>query len=249
MYDVIILAAGRLDHDLAAHYPVESKAFIPLRGKMMVEYLIETLRHVPSLGRKVLVAPSTTIPESLRESLDYEVAGGKTIIDSLKSGLLALPSPTKTVLILPCDIPLISRDAIVDFLQNCETRQADLFYSYVSRADSEKKFPGLHHTYATLKEGVFCGGSLVLISPEIMGRCEALFSSITGARKNPLKIAGLLGLSTIIKFLSRSLSVSDLEKKISSLLGARALAIQSHYAEMAFNVDELSVLQAAKRFL
>jgi molybdopterin-guanine dinucleotide biosynthesis protein A len=248
MHDVIILAAGRLEQEFAAHYNVESKAYIPLKGKMMVEHVLETLSAV-ALARKVLVVPGTTLPESLKHRIDHSATGGRTIVDSMKSGLLALPSPTKKVLILPCDIPLLSREALEDFLLACEKRDADLYYSYVSREDSEKKYPGLRHTYARLRDGTFCGGSLFMLSPQIMARCEDLFTSITGARKNPLKIAQLLGASTIIKFLMRALSISDIEKKVSALLGARAIAIQSHHADMAFNVDDLAVLQAALEFL
>ncbi len=40
--------------------------------------------------------------------------------------------------------------------------------------------------------------------------------------------------------------MKDLEERFSALLGAQAVGIQTHFAEVGFNVDELSSLRRAE---
>lgn len=248
MYDVIVLAGGGVDGDLKEVYgSLEGKAYIPLGEKLMVEYVADVLDETAGFSKKILVAPSEKTPEKLKERFDCVRAGGRGMIDSLKAGLEAAESGR--VLVMPCDVPLISSDSVEDFLRRCEERQASFYYSYVRKEDSESIYPGLRHTYVRLKDGVFCGGSLVLLEKKDFHYGETLFHSLTGARKNPLRLVSLLGLPLIFGFLLRTLSVAQLEKKAGELLKAPVAAVCSAYPEMAFNVDDLSVLSKAQELL
>lgn len=254
VYDVVILAGGTLEKEFSSYFDVSHKSFIPICGKMMLEYVIDTLQDVPSLGRKVLVSSGTGLPDIIREKVDLCAESGSNIMESVKSGVDALTasgsfSSDSRVLLVPCDVPLLTGKAVIDFLTGCEMRGAPLCYSFLSRQASEEKYPGLHHTYARLREGVFCGGSLVLLAPSILEKCSAFFTRITGARKKPLEIASILGLKVIVKFLTFTLSVADLEERISRLIGIQAVGIESPHAEISFNVDELSTLTRAVEIL
>jgi molybdopterin-guanine dinucleotide biosynthesis protein A len=249
MYDVVILAGGRLERDFQPHYHVETKAFIPLHGKPMVEYMLDALRDVPSLGKRVLVTSASSLPQGVSDKIDGTAPGGASIVESLRSGLHALEPATDRVLILPCDAPLITAEAILDFLNSCEKCGASFCYSYVSKKNSEQRYPGLRHTYARLKEGVFCGGSMVLISPALVDLWEALFRALTAARKNPFAMAGILGWKVIARFIVFQLSIRDIEERISQLLTRPARGIQSSFAEVALNADEMSVLRRVEEIL
>lgn len=246
MYDVIILAAGKLEHEFKTLYEVATKAYLPIRKRMMVEYELDALDHVDNLGKRIFVAPSGPVPEAIRARVDGIASGGRTMIESLQSGIRGLHSPTEKVLVIPADIPLLCSGAVEDFLRQCEGREAEVYYSFLRREDSEKRYPRLHHTYVRLRGGSFCGGSLFLFSPQVIGACEKLFSEIALARKNPLKLAGLLGFSTIGRFVLGVLSIADLERRISALLGAGAVGIRTHYAEAGFNVDDVTTLKRAE---
>jgi len=250
VYDVVILAGGSIEKEFCSYFDVSHKSFIPICGKMMLEYVIDTLNEVSSLGRKVLVYSGTDLPDTIKEKVDLCAESGSNIMESVKSGIAALASSGSfdsgsRVLIVPCDVPLLTSQAVIDFLSRCESRGASLYYSFLSRRVSEEKYPGLHHTYARLREGVFCGGSLVLLAPSILEQCSAFFTRITGARKKPLEIASILGIKVIVKFLTFTLSVSDLEERISRLIGIQAVGIESPHADISFNVDELSTLTRA----
>lgn len=246
LYDVIILAAGRLEEEFQVHYSVETKAFIPIGDKMMGEYVLQVLEDVSCLRAKVLVTPSFTVPDDMRRRVDRVAIGGSTIMESLKSGIHALSSPTEKVLVIPSDVPLLCREAVEDFITRCEREDADIYYSFISKEDSESRYPNLRHTYVRLREGIFCGGSLMLFSPSILKECEKLFFSLSQARKNPLKMASILGLSIICRFLTGRLGIEDLERRISMLLGAKAVGVKTTYAEVGFNVDDLPLLKRAR---
>ncbi len=243
MYDVVILAAGKLEQDLREKFDAESKAYIPLKDRMMVQYVIGALRDVPKVMKIVMAVPSNNVPGGLDSMVDGFCLGGVNMMDSLKNALELCN--TEYVLVLPCDVPLISTASINDFLNKCSTRSADFYYSFVSRDSSEKLYPDLHHTYVRLKEGIFCGGSLALIRKEQFPKGEALFRSLSNARKNILGLATKLGLITIIKFLLHKLTVPEVEVRISKMLGASVAGILSEHAEMAFNVDDISVFDRA----
>ncbi|MDQ7822988.1 MAG: nucleotidyltransferase family protein [Candidatus Eremiobacteraeota bacterium] len=249
MHDVIILAGGKMEEEFRALYDVEHKAYIPLHGKMMVQYVLEALSGVQELSRKVLVAPSLPVPPLVGEHVDHAVTGGSSMVASLRAGLEALPSPSEKVLVMPSDIPLLTAGAVEEFLRGCRERQGSVCYAYVEKSDSERSYPGLRHTYARLREGTFCGGSLVLLEPAVFPQCERLFTTLTAARKNPFQSASMLGLPIILKFAAGLLSLADLEKKITALLGAPAVAVRIRQGNAAFNIDDLEVLRFAERLL
>jgi len=112
LYDVVVLAGGKLEDDFRAHFDVEAKAFIPIKEKMMVEYVLDVLTGIPDCGKIILVAPSSDVPAPLQEKVHQVARGGKTIIESLAAGMKCLGSPAAKVLVLPADIPLITRESV-----------------------------------------------------------------------------------------------------------------------------------------
>lgn len=249
MFDLILLAGGGLEKEFRSLYDVESKAYIPLAGKMMVEYVIKNIRECAFIKRIVFVAPSASVPASIRDDVDELAIGGGKIVDSLKSGFDSLNNPSEKIILVPCDAPLMKSDSITEFVKKCNDRKADIYYSYLARDDSEKEFPGLRHTYVRLKEGVFCGGSIIMISNDVIRACEGVFSRITSYRKNPFNLARLLGFFTIIRFISGILTVGEIEEKFSKLLGVSVAGIRVSYAGAGFNVDDCEALGTAEKYL
>lgn len=247
MYDAIILAAGKLEADLKSLCDVESKAYLPVKGNMMVNYVINSLRDVPSITKIVMTVPSERVPGGLDSVVDSICLGGDSMIDSLENALKLCK--TEYVLVLPCDVPMLTPESIINFLALCKSRTADFYYNYVSKENSEKLYPALRHTYVKLKDGIFCGGSLVLIKRNEFSKGEKLFRSLAKSRKNIFALLKTLGISTIFKFFTNQLSVSELEKKASDILSCKVAGIESRFAQTAFNVDDVSVFKRAEELL
>ena len=242
----IVLAGGGLPVDFAGIAPVESKAFLPILEKPMVEYVTQTLYHGP-FSQIVLVGDERAVTPSIRSQVDKIVPPGKNIVGSLSNGLAGMQDE-KQVFVCAGDLPLLSVAVVEQFLRQSRESAGELTYSIVRREDSEKAFPGFPHTYVKLKEGSFCGGGLFLLPPVVLDNFRHLMTQMTEMRKAPWKMAGLLGVDIILKLIFKSLSIADLEKKAGSLLGVTASAVVSP-PEAAFNVDHLSQYKSAVKIL
>jgi len=233
----VVLAGGELEKSLEERFDSRSKAFITIRGKMMVEYVMDALENAPSVGEKIISAPDGKIPPEIEKKFDGIARSGENILMSMKNGIEMIEPAPARVLVVPCDAPLLTPDSIEDFISRCEKSEGDLFYSFLPRKISEEKYPGFKHTYVKLREGIFCGGSLFLINPAVIEAARKLFERVIAARKKPWRIATLLGLKIIFKFSQGILTVKDLEEKVSQLLGYRAAGIETSYPEVGINID------------
>ena len=75
---------------------------------------------------------------------------------------------------------------------------------------------------------------------ELIGRLYA-------ARKNPVKLAALLGIGFLFGLVTGRLRIAQLEARASQLVGGRVSAVISTYPELGFDVDKLEDLNLARR--
>ncbi|HEY8417919.1 MAG TPA: hypothetical protein VIK93_07785, partial [Limnochordales bacterium] len=164
--------------------------------------------------------------------------------------------PGSRLLVVTSDIPLVTAAAIEDFLDRCRRRDAaagpralDAFYPMVSRENSEARFPGQRRTYVRLRSGSYTGGNCVLLSPAVLLKQRELFEQAVALRKDPVRMARLLGLGFIIRFLTRRLEAADIERVVRERLGINGAIIEVPYAEIGFDVDKPEDLELAHRML
>jgi len=251
MISAILLAGGKLEKSFRGHVQVASKAFLPLGGRLMMERVLDALQKVQALDQVVLVADLAALPNNVRNKIADVAPAGETIMDSLLNG--SRMAKYENILAVPCDLPFLTPEAVLDFLESCSHRPAQIYYSYLSRETSESAYPGLRHTYVRLKEGVFCGGGLLLINCETLGICNAFFRKISEARKAPWRNAGLLGFSFLAGLLMGylglpTLTVSRLERRFSKILGVTVAGVLSSYPEIGFNVDKYEDYLLAQKY-
>jgi len=212
----------------------------------MISYVIEALRNTPRIKDIVVVGPDVLadiLPSGVRL-----IQSGDSLTDNILRGAEALKGSPK-VLLVTSDIPFIHREAVEDFLDRCAELQADLYYPIISKEANEQVFPGCVRTYVTLKEGTFTGGNMVLATPAVLSNSKALVQQVVVFRKKPWRLARLLGFSFFLKFFLKRLSLSELEKRASQLLGVRGVAVISPYPEIGTDVDKPSDLELAERLI
>lgn len=248
--DAIILAGGGMDESLRDSSDAPNKAFIDVAGKPMVQYVIEAAKGVPEIGRIVLGAEEKHIPSSLKDMVDLIAPPGATILKSLLSAMGVLNPKPHMVLVMPCDLALLTPEALRDFINKSLDSKADITYGYLSKKDSEDRFPDVNHTYVRIDGDYYCGTGLFMMSPDAADRFEHFFNSLTGNRKNPIALAGVLGIGFIIKYVMGNLKVKDAEERVKVLMGGTiGKGIQTFFPEAAFNVDAPNELLIARRIL
>lgn len=255
--DAVILGGGTLkgldEAAIAARAGQTSKALLPINGREMIEYIIEALRAAPSIGRIVVVAPAEAVTESWTAKVEAVIPSGDTIIENGVAALNYLKdSPeglTDRVIFMTCDTPLITAEAIEDFINRCSDPDGEIFYPIISREVIEAKYPETKRTYATLKDGVYTGGNLAVVSPRAVLANLELLQKVFDLRKSVPKLMAFLGPRFIFKLGMKTLSVPDIEKRATEMVRARTVAVVTPFPEIGIDVDKPSDLQLVREAL
>lgn len=246
--NAIILAGALNNGALSKVCDVKYEAEIDIAGKPMVEYVIDALSEVAAIENVVLVTFASEKLSRLKDKVYYLVEPGKTLIDSLSNALTALHS-NQPVLVVSADVPMLTREAVEDFLARCQTDKGDVYYPFVSKEENERKYPGVRRTYVKLQEGEFTGGNLVLLSPQAIQDNLNLLRQAVSLRKKPFKLCKMLGFRYLMKMVGGKLSIDEIEKKVQTMLGFKAIGVCSPYPEVGVDVDKPSDWELANQKL
>ncbi len=246
--DALVLAGGPFD-DLAAHTPhAPNKAFVEIAGVTLVERTLRALHGATSIGRIIAVAPPSAHAHPALALADELRRDGVHIRESLRNGLAGL-DPNATILVGASDLPVLTPEAIDDYVARAQATGADLTYGCIEKQIHMAKYPDAPHTWARLRDGTYCGTGFITLRPRVWPALEQVIERLGEARKNPLKLASLFGWRVLWRFAVRQLSISQAEARASYVIGAKVRAIVSPYAEIGINVDRVSDIALAERLV
>lgn len=247
MYDAIILAGGENNEHLSRFSSQSYEAMIEIAGKPMVTFVADALAASPQVERIFVMGPISQLRECSFPEGTILLEGGCTLVETIQLGVGALGHENK-VLIATADIPLLTPDAIADFLRQCAAVQADLYYPIVSKEINDKYYPGNKRTYVRFKDGTYTGGNIFLVNPAIVPQCLTVAEKLIDNRKNPFKLCCLLGWGFILRFLLGTLSLAKVQERVEDLLGITGSVVQSCYPELGIDVDKPSDLELVRTF-
>lgn len=234
----IVLAGGSQDN-LSRHFGVQNKALVPIHGKPMAYYVLKALKESRLVN---LISYVGEVEDSFASFADVVSQSGVGMAESLLAGTQTLQS-YDYYLVLSADLPWLSAKAVDEFIS--QSPQADLVYTIVAREVLERQFPGQKRTYVKIREGVFSGGNVILLSRAALPALLKLLNQLHQARKNPLKLAQLFGWDMIIKLLLGRLQIPELETRASRILGVQARAFIAADAGLGSDIDKLEHLQSS----
>ena len=246
--NAIILAGAINSGPLREVSEEQYEAEIKIAGRPMLDYVLQALRSISSLQRIIVVGPQSLISAQMCDQNCTIVEQGNSWEESLINGLNVLQSE-EPLLLVTSDIPLITKEALEDFLERCRNRKADVYYSFVSKDANEKKYPGVQRTYVKLREGVFTGGNLGLVLPRVIRDNFEMFKKASAMRKKPLQLCTLLGWKCLIKLIIGRLSIHEIEERVAKIFHFTAVGIASPYPEVGIDVDKPSDLKLAREVL
>jgi len=238
MPDALVLAGGRPDPALGEGIP--NKAFLPLLGRPMVEFVLAALRQAASIRRIALVGP-LPLPPAVAACVDVAVGEGGTMLDNVAAGLDALGG-AGPVLAAGADIPLVTPRAVDAFVRAAQALDAEIVYGVVRREDVIREFPRARKTFVRLRDGTLTGGSLILIGPQAFARARPVIERAIRARKRPWELARMFGLGALVGLLAGTLRVDGLERRAAGLLGVRARALICASPEICMDIDTPAML-------
>ena len=246
--DAIVLAGGAADAVAALEPGAPNKAFVRVGGVPLVQRTITGLRASSRIDRIVAVAPPSAAAHPALAGASEVRGDGARMLHSLRSGLQGFTEDA-LVLVAASDLPALDAPAVDEFVDAVLARKLDVAYACLERRHHEAAYPEFPHTWARMRDGRYCGGGLVALRPRVLPRLSTFLDALGGARKSPLRLAGLFGWDVLARFALGRLSIEQAEARASRLLGARVGAIPCTHAQVALNVDRVAdVARANARF-
>lgn len=248
-WSAVVLGGGDPGDPFAAAHGVKVKPLIPVQGQPMALYVLRALRGSGRVARIAYVGPTTPAIDDL---IDLRVTDRGTLLGNLEAGVDTLSAAglheQERVLVVTADIPMLTADMVGDVL-DAAPRDAGLVYPVVRRESCEAAYPGVKRTYAKLRGGTFTGGNLFILDPTLIKQFLPRLREVLAARKAPMKLAGIIGFSVLVKLLTGRLTVPELEEKISSILGVKARALITPHAAIGTDMDKDADLALAETHL
>ncbi len=239
MVDVILPAGGRISGEFAAEAGVEIKALISLQGATVLERTISVLRATPGVGRVIVIGPAELRAHPAARGAEAVLSETESGPSNIMRGLEWLRGggglPARA-LILTTDLPFLSAPAMGEFLEACDP-DADISVPLVRREVFEARFPGFDTTYVRLRDGEWTMGCAFLVNPEALLTNRHHVERVFAARKSQLQMARLLGVSFVWRFLTRRLTMGDVEARCVAILGCCGKALLESPPELAFDID------------
>lgn len=240
--DSILLAGGTPNsedplYSLAQGRP---RALIEVADRPMVEWMLDALRQAKTVGQIVVAGLDR---EAIRDAggVSAFIPDQGSLLSNALAGIDQLAStnkPTDLIMLASADIPCVNGQIIDAHVAQCQPLGRALYYPFVTRSTMERRFPGANRTYTHLKDVTVAGGDLVIAQLGLGRSRLELWQAFIGARKHPWQIARLVGLRTLLKLLTRQLSISEIEKLAQRLIDAPARVVISPHAELAMDADK-----------
>ena len=242
----LIIAGGTVgpDNPLYAYSHGKPKALIDMGGRTMLERVIGALQSstyvedvlVVGIDEQVIVENGL----SFQRSVTFLPDQGGMVSNMLTGCAWFLENRPGTEIILGCsgDIPTITGQVVDTFIEACRPWDKGVYYNFVQRSRMEARFPHSRRTYSRLGDIEAAGGDMVVARPDVALRNRELLEGVTGARKQPWRVASVVGLRMMIKFLFHRVTISDVEATASRILKAPAKIILDGPPELAMDADK-----------
>ncbi|NLC55279.1 MAG: NTP transferase domain-containing protein [Armatimonadetes bacterium] len=235
----VLLAGGKARDALTEAGGVCHKALLPVAGRPMVTHVAAALAACEAIGKIYLAGP----PEVAAVLPDLAHLGdAETFMGNVMAGVAACTG-APYCLFITCDIPFVTPPMLADFVTQATRRAVDLVYPILALARCEERFPGMRRTSLRVREGCFTGGNAMVVRPAFLARNVPLLESTFAARKQPLRLAGMVGWDLVFRALLSPvlpglLPLSLLEERVGRLVGGRVAALEIPYPEIGADIDK-----------
>lgn len=244
MVNAVVLAGD--SNDSPVQY-VKNKALIKIRDRFMIEYIVDSLVQAACVDRIIIVGPEC-LKEIVGDRVEAVHDSTNSIIENMRKGISSL-NDDNHVIVCTCDIPLVSGEAIEDFVRQCLDKNVDIGYPIIEKSLNDKKYPDVKRTYVKTKDGIYTGGNIIYVNPLVLDECYKIAESLVENRKSAIKMGKTIGIGTLIRLCLGILKVGSVEKKASKLFGINIRAIETLYPEIGNDVDKIDDVEFVEKYI
>lgn len=242
----LVLAGGavRPEDPLYPYTQGDPKTFIDMGGRVMLERVVDALYASAYVDEILIVGVDAEAVKRARLNFSRPVnflPDQGQMIANIMSGLswFRQNRPDAEV-ILGCsgDIPTITGQVVDTFVEACRPWDAGIYYNFVTRDKLEGRFPESKRTYSKLSGYEVAGGDMVIARIEMVEKNRELIETLSNARKQPWRVASVVGLGTLLKFLLRRITFAEIEALAGRITGFPARIILDGPPELAMDADK-----------
>ena len=248
-FTVLVLAGSRGEPDaLSAYADVSHKGLIQLGGHSLLARVIGALDDagasyigvstsdpaiIEALGALKTKARVEALPASMSPSL------------SVRQGAQALGLP---VLVTTVDHALLRPEWVQRFLADIPA-DADVAALLAPEAAVRAAAPDTIRSYMKFRDGRYSGCNLFYLRNERSLAVIDLWRQVEAHRKQPWKIAAMLGPTMLIGYLLGRLTLDDAVQRLGRKAGVEAAAVRTPYGLAAVDVDKPADLDLVRRLV
>jgi len=237
--NALILAGKQNTSGLEINNELNNKALLLINEIPMIEYVVNALIEAKEIQNIVVVGSEYDLAPFIEKKVNKILDATDSIIKNIEIGLDYFKDDYK-ILVLTSDIPLITGEIIDRFIKKCEQYDAFFYYPIITKEIILQKYPQTIRSYATLKDGIFCGGNMAIFARPLFEKNIDLMNELYEKRKDLKKYVGLLGLKFMVKYLLKSLSIKEIEERAAKIVGYPAKGIIIEDPEVMIDLDKLS---------
>lgn len=221
------------------------KALLQVGGRTLLETVLDAVRRT-GRAERIVVVGAPILQQWLNPPAEDLLPERAEAHENLLAGLQAVAHSPRA-LYLTSDLPFVTAEAIVGFLDACPP-EVPLCYAVARREAFETRFPGSPSTFARLRDGEWVAGCALLIEPSALLQRADWVRQVAQRRKSLWRLALLAGGRILWRFVTRQLTVADVEHRAEQLLGMRCRAVECA-PELAYDIDTPQEYEYARRLV
>jgi len=236
----VVLAGSRPGSDpLAGAFGTDLKALVPVGGKPMVRWPVETLLASPRFDQvRVLAQEPERIGEVLPASPKLVVEKSGSSIASTLERLCFDPTVNWPLFVTTADHVLLDGEMIDEFCDLGEI--ADIAIGVVERDNLMERLPKSQRTWIRFRSGAYSGANMFLLSGKKVLPALELWRSVEQDRKKGWALLWAFGPLNLLGALLRLRTIHETLGRIGRRIGASVEAVDLSNPLAAVDVDKLS---------
>lgn len=254
-WNAVVLAGDRGPNDpVIKAVNVPGKAAISLQGKTLLERVISVLNESEYINEITLVGPSD---ECVRNEKGIAGAINNKRVTRLfpESGPSAsaikgvLRLPQYPILLITCDLALLSSGVINSYCKRVEQLNADFVIGAIEYSSIRGLMPKLKKTKYQFKDQEVCFANVFAILNESGLRAIEYWQNIEHSRKKPIKVIKKIDWLSIIRYKLKLLSLEQAAQSLSKKMNINVLVERFLIPELAIDIDSVHDYEILSSYL
>jgi GTP:adenosylcobinamide-phosphate guanylyltransferase len=250
-YDAILPAGGRVDAALAEKAGTDIKALVRFGEHTILGHTLKALEDSGLVDRTVVIGPSEILEHPDAASASMRLAEGDTGPENIYRGLDALVKsdrPPEKVMVVTTDLPFLTPELLKAYVKMCP-KDVAVCVPLISKSSYQSRFPNSTATFVELRDDTWTAGCAYLMDVKALQTSRPYIERVFENRKSKMGMARLLGPAFVLKWLTKRLTLQDLELKIKAMLHCSGAAVTGAPPELAYDIDDLEDYDYAMQHL